>query len=257
MKKAAEMIFLRYKTRLLNFCLRMLGNRADAEDVTAEAFLALFARKYTFNPAAKFSTWLYTVARNQCISQIRKGRTWFRYGFRPKEAGIMRRWKPKIPGIAGRELEKKEAAASVRRALAQLPYEQREVIVLREYHQLSYEEISQVVSCSLENVKILIFRGRERLKNRVVVPHQGGPAMIEHMKIQELVSADYDGQASAEEKRMIAEHLQGCPDCRKYAEDFQGFPPRYAFGRTKAFPLIWSERSGGVFRRPRQRRVSK
>ncbi|HCI44776.1 MAG TPA: hypothetical protein DE315_04500, partial [Candidatus Omnitrophica bacterium] len=71
-EKAAEMIFLRYKTRLLNFCLRMLGNRADAEDVTAEVFLALFARRYAFNPAAKFSTWLYTVARNQCISQIRK-----------------------------------------------------------------------------------------------------------------------------------------------------------------------------------------
>ncbi|MBI5149743.1 MAG: hypothetical protein HZA28_03115 [Candidatus Omnitrophica bacterium] len=48
-EKAAGMIFLRYKTRLLNFCLRMLGNRADAEDVTAEVFWAIFARKYTFN----------------------------------------------------------------------------------------------------------------------------------------------------------------------------------------------------------------
>ncbi|MBI3616681.1 MAG: sigma-70 family RNA polymerase sigma factor [Candidatus Omnitrophica bacterium] len=164
-EKAADMIFLRYKTRLLNFCLRMLGNRADAEDVTAEVFLALFARRYAFNPAAKFSTWLYTVARNQCISQIRKRKNVVSVWFSSKGGGDYEQMEAEDPrDTAGRELEKKEAATLVRAALAQLPYEQREVIVLREYHQFSYEEISQVVSCSLENVKILIFRGRERLR---------------------------------------------------------------------------------------------
>ncbi len=167
-EKAAEMIFFRYKTRLLNFCLRMLGNRADAEDVTAEVFLALFARKYTFNPEAKFSTWLYTVARNQCISQIRKRKHLVSVWFSSRQGdGYEERDLEDAQDLASQELEKKEAAVLVRRAIARLPYEQREVIVLREYHQLSYEEIGQVVYSSLENVKILIFRGRERLKTEL------------------------------------------------------------------------------------------
>ena len=167
-EKAAEMIFSRYKTRLLNFCLRMLGNRADAEDVTAEVFLALFARKYMFDPEAKFSTWAYTVARNQCISQIRKRKNLVSVWFSSRGGEGYQEQDMEDPGdLASQELEKKEAAILVRRAIARLPYEQREAIVLREYHQLSYEEIGQIVYSSLENVRILIFRGRERLKTEL------------------------------------------------------------------------------------------
>ena len=164
-EKAAEMLFFRYKTRILNFCLRMLGSRADAEDVTAEVFLAFFARSYTPHPEAKFSTCAYTVARNQCISQIRKRKNLVSVWFSSQGGGSREeREIPDLEDLASQGLEKKEAAVLVRAALARLPHEQREVIVLREYHELSYEEISQVVNCSLENVKILIFRGRERLK---------------------------------------------------------------------------------------------
>ncbi len=164
-EKAAEMIFLRYKTRLLNFCLRTLGNRADAEDVTADAFLALFDRKYAHASGAKFSTWLYTVARNRCISQIRKRKNLVSVWFSSQGGQAYEQWDPEDPqDIAGRQLEKKEEAVLVRRAVQQLPYAQREAVVLREYHQLNYEEISQILNCSLEKVKVLIFRGRERLR---------------------------------------------------------------------------------------------
>lgn len=164
-EKAAQMIFFRYKTRVLNFCLRMLGSRADAEDVTAEVFLAFFTRRYTPCPEAKFSTWAYTVARNRCISQIRKRKNLVSVWFSSRGSGGYEEWEQEDPqDIAGRQLEKKEEAALVRRAVQQLPYEQREAVVLREYHQLNYEEISQILNCSLEKVKVLIFRGRERLR---------------------------------------------------------------------------------------------
>ena len=164
-EKAAEMIFLRYKTRLLNFCLRMLGNRADAEDVTADVFLAVFDRKYAYAPGVKFSTWAYTVARNRCISQIRKRKNIVSVWFSSQGGQGYEQWDPVDPqDIAGRQLEKKEEAVLVRHAVKQLPYEQREAVVLREYHQLNYEEISQILNCSLEKVKVLIFRGRERLR---------------------------------------------------------------------------------------------
>ena len=73
-KEAIAMIYERYKSQVLNFSLRMLGNRAQAEDAAGEVFLALFSSKYKFHPEAKFSTWLFTIARNQCISQRRKNK---------------------------------------------------------------------------------------------------------------------------------------------------------------------------------------
>ncbi len=164
-EKAAQMIFFRYKTRILNFCLRMLGNRADAEDVTADVFLAVFDRKYAYAAGAKFSTWAYTVARNRCISQIRKRKNLVSVWFSSQGSEGHEGWEQEDPqDIAGRQLEKREEAALVRQAVRQLPYEQREAVVLREYHQLSYEEISQILNCSLEKVKVLIFRGREHLR---------------------------------------------------------------------------------------------
>ena len=68
-EEAFEMLFQRYKKPILNFALRILGNRADAEDITADVFLIRFTKKNLYKPDAKFSTWLFTVARNACITK--------------------------------------------------------------------------------------------------------------------------------------------------------------------------------------------
>jgi RNA polymerase sigma-70 factor (ECF subfamily) len=163
--EAIKMIFSRYKTRILNFCLRILGNRADAEDVTGDVFLTLFSGKYVYGPKAKFSTWLYTVARNRCISRTRQRKNVVSVWFSSKGAGGPDQWEVEDrEDLAGEQLAQKEAASRVKQAVGRLAYEQREAIVLREYHRLSYDEISQVLDCSLEKVKILIFRGRESLR---------------------------------------------------------------------------------------------
>src|SRR5262245_57713024 len=75
-KAAMETIFMRYQRPILNFALRFMGNRADAEDVASEVFIGLLQNKEAYAPriGAKFSTWLYTVARNSCLSKIRKRR---------------------------------------------------------------------------------------------------------------------------------------------------------------------------------------
>ncbi|MBU4333932.1 MAG: DUF134 domain-containing protein, partial [Candidatus Omnitrophica bacterium] len=66
--------------------------------------------------------------------------------------------------IADAELEKTEAATMVRKAILKLSEEQKEALILREYHNMNYADISEIMSCSLEKVKILIFRAREQLK---------------------------------------------------------------------------------------------
>ena len=157
-------IYQRYKAKILNFALRILANRAQAEDVTGEVFLTLFSNKYTSDRNAKFSTWLYTVARNKCIDHIRKRNNVFSLWFKSstgEEGQFAIADENEIPRD---ELIKKEAASEVKNALAKLPNNQKEALVLREYQQLSYEEISQVLDCSLENVKVLIYRAREQLR---------------------------------------------------------------------------------------------
>lgn len=166
--EALKALFLRYKTPVLNFSLRILGNRADAEDVVSDVFLALFAKKYNVKPGVKFSTWLFTVARNACITQIRKKKNMLPLWSRNKEASEYEQWDiPDAGNLPNEELVKRETALHVKKAVYSLPQLQKEAIVLREYHQLNYSEISHVLGCSLSKVKILIFRARERLKTEL------------------------------------------------------------------------------------------
>ena len=162
------MIFERYKNRVLNFCLRILGNRADAEDATGEVFLAVFEQKYTYDPKARFSTWLFTVARNCCINRIRKRKTTISLWFNSKDNDDEGPWDiPDSKPLSSQELERKETAVRVRKAIQHLPPQQREAIILREYHDFTYEQIAQILKCSLEKVKILIYRARESLRGEL------------------------------------------------------------------------------------------
>jgi len=162
--ESASLLFDKYKSRIFNFSLRILGSRADAEDVTGEVFLALFAGKYTFDPKAKFSTWLFTVARNSCFSLIRKRKNVSGLCSTNREGGRFEIQIQDSNDNSRETLEKNEAKLMVTKMISQLPLEQREALVLREYEKMSYQEISHTLNVSLENVKILIYRARETLK---------------------------------------------------------------------------------------------
>ncbi len=166
---ALHILFLRYQHLIFNFCSRILGNRADAEDVTGEIFLMLSSKQKNFRPEAKFSTWLYTVARNACISKMRKRKSIFPLIFQINEEGSEKRTFdiPDPKPTPYEEAHKKEAASFVKKAIGSLPVAQKEAIVLREYHDLSYDEIAAILQISLENVKILIFRARESLRKEL------------------------------------------------------------------------------------------
>lgn len=168
--RALAEIYGRYKLRILNFCLRFLGNRSEAEDVTGEVFLALFSGTYTPQSQAKFSTWLFTIARNRCIdclrlkkrtvSTTREGQEEFEFGTDAPDSR--------------RQLEAGETAGAVKAAVMRLPEEQREAIILREYNKFSYQEIAGILGCSLQKVKILIFRAREHLRGELASIIQEG-----------------------------------------------------------------------------------
>lgn len=164
-QEAFEMLFERYKRPIFNFSLRILNNRADAEDVTSEVFTVLFTNKDSYRPQAKFSTWLFTVARNACITKIRRRKHFTALWFQKENSRDEEVWDIPDPRESSAEqLVQRETAKNVKRAVNKLQGLQKEALILREYQQMSYEEISVVLNCSLENVKILIFRAREALR---------------------------------------------------------------------------------------------
>lgn len=167
---AFEELYQRYKKPLLNYSIRILRNLADAEDVVGSTFCALTRRETQYAPAAKFKTWLYTIAHNICVDLIRKNARivflWFK-----KEAEGSTYQEMDIADTrpsADISAQAQDAAFLLKQAVHALPFEYREAIILREYQGMSYEEIAQVMRCSLAKVKVLIFRGREKLRTALL-----------------------------------------------------------------------------------------
>ncbi len=162
--EAFRELFKRYKLPVLNFALRFIGNRADAEDVTSEVFLQFSNKKFTPTGEAKLSTWLFTVARNASLTRLRALKNQVSFWMR-KDNGEDEQWDVQDPGPSVTDsMKSREMLTAIHKAIAALPSEQREAIILREYHDRSYAEIAEITASSLEKVKILIFRARETLR---------------------------------------------------------------------------------------------
>jgi RNA polymerase sigma-70 factor (ECF subfamily) len=162
---AVEELFKRYKTRIFNFCLSLLSNRADAEESAAEVFLALVSQHNAFDARVKFSTWLYTIARNKSVDRLRKRKNLVSMWFSSSENGEASQFDiADVTITTDEKILKKEAIAYMRLAIRKLPLEQKEALVLKQYHGLSYDDISGVMDCSVEKVKILIFRAKQQLR---------------------------------------------------------------------------------------------
>ena len=166
-EEALKMLFERYKKPIFNFALRMLGNRADAEDVTSEVFITLVTKKDAYKPTAKFSTWIFTVTRNASISKLRKRKKSFTMWFQKEDSKDYEQWEVPDNRLPSDNIVKNETKLQLSRAISNLPPEQREAIILREYHQMSYDQIKEIMNCSLDKVKILIYRAREQLRNEL------------------------------------------------------------------------------------------
>lgn len=165
---AFEALFRKYQAYVYNVSLGMLGNSEDAADVTQEAFLRLHRSLESFRGDSTFSTWLYRVAVNLCISELRrKSRT--RFQFLDELAHDEKAAFSEEPGPSPDEaIAQAEEAQVVHRVLRTLPPDYRAIMVLRHFQQLAYEEIAEVLGLSLSQVKTRLFRARKMFKDRFI-----------------------------------------------------------------------------------------
>lgn len=156
-EKAFDELVLKHQKTVLNIAWRYVGDRALAEDLAQEIFIKVHRARRSYKPAARFSTWLYRIAVNRCLNELRS---------RPKTAPM-----PIGDGVEERtavrpddDLRRAEVRDAVRRAVDALPPNQRMAVILSRFHELPYEEIAETMEVTLEAVKSLLFRARENLK---------------------------------------------------------------------------------------------
>lgn len=163
-KAALEFLYQRFNKRIFNFCYRLLGNRADAEEATGDFFAAL-SSGLKYKPSAKFVTWAYTVARNICISRLRKRLKWQFLWMKSYESGSYEEIQlPDHKANHAKDFAQADMAEHIKAVIAKLPEREKTLIVLREYEQLSYQQISDITELSVAQVKVGIFRSREKLR---------------------------------------------------------------------------------------------
>lgn len=164
---AFDLIVKRYKNQLLNFVYRFLGNAEEAEDLVQETFLRVYRNRKAYQKVAKFSTWIYTIAGNLAKTELRKRkrRKFFSIsdlGYNEKDYDISDEAYNPEKDVDGRMKEE-----IIHREIEALSPKFREVIILRDVQQLSYEEISQIVNIPLGTVKSRVNRGRLKLQEKL------------------------------------------------------------------------------------------
>ena len=162
-----EVLVRRYQARILSHVARMVGNRDDALDLSQEIFVKVFQALDRYNPEFKFSTWLFRIAGNAAIDHLRKRRlrTVPLEAPEPSGQGRVSSFEYKSPDLDPySDLRNTERGQSIARAIARLPPEFRELITLRHFTGLSYEEIAEIKQMPLGTVKNKLFRARTVLK---------------------------------------------------------------------------------------------
>ncbi len=158
----------RWEAPLKSFLYRLLLDAGEAAEVAQEAFVKLFFQRARYRPGARFAPWLLTIAAN--LARNRR-RWWRRHPAVSLDApgtdgeGRTQAWEMIDPaaGPAERALAA-ERVTEVRAALAALPHELREIVVLAEFEERSHAEIAEILGCSAKAVEMRLYRAREKLR---------------------------------------------------------------------------------------------
>jgi RNA polymerase sigma factor (sigma-70 family) len=195
---AFEVIYTRHHRGVLSFCRHMLGSVEEAEDAVQHTFLAAYRDVVGSRKAVRLRPWLYTIARNRCLSVLRARRE------RASDALV----EPSTEHLS-HEVERRHDLRALLGDLAGLPPDQRAALVLAELGDMSHDEIGDVLECPKEKVKALVFQARSSL--------------IASRTARETSCAEIRAQlanlrGSSLRRNTLRRHLRECPGCREYRD---------------------------------------
>lgn len=168
---AFEELILEYETKIYNIAYRMLHNEEDAKDLSQEIFVKVFENIHKFKGDSKFSTWLYRIATNTCIDELRRRKGKEVYSIDEEvqtEEGVLTKEYTDTKPSPEDVVVNKEVSYQIKLAINNLSEEHRTAIILRDLQGFGYNEISQILECSLGTVKSRISRARTQLKELLI-----------------------------------------------------------------------------------------
>ena len=197
---AFEALYERHATELLSFCVYMLGSRQDAEDALQTTFASAYRALLADQRPVVLRAWLFTVARNACLSILRRRRP------------VVELTGEEVAGLVegpAHELELREDIRSMLEGLRELPEHQRAALILAEIHGLSQAEIAEVLSVRPDQVKAYIYQARTNL----ISEREAREADCRSIR-EELATA----RGAARLAGRLRRHVRSCAGCRVYAD---------------------------------------
>ena len=199
--RAFERIYERHVRDVYRYAAAMLGEAADAEDVTQTTFLNAYRSFQAGTRPEKPRSWLIAIAHNVCRQRFRQAQR------RPREVEFDER----VAEVNAVEDAAAPSAQDLRRALSELPPNQRAALVMRELEGSSYAEIAEVLGISVSALETLLFRARRALREQ----------LEERLTCEEAafsIHKQLEGRLPLSERRGLRAHLRACPECNSLAQ---------------------------------------
>jgi len=167
---AFEVLVDRHQTSILNLIYRFIGDRTQAKDLAQEVFMRVWQAAKTYKPKAKFTTWIYRITTNLCFNELKSARRkkWFSFNRSDEDSeNTLEQTLADSSPSAEDLLLSKERSHQISDALQSLPDNQRMALILKRYDDLSYQEIAQIVGCSVSAVESLLVRAKRSLQEKL------------------------------------------------------------------------------------------
>jgi RNA polymerase sigma-70 factor (ECF subfamily) len=167
-QEAFQELFRKFSPRIVQYARRFVGSVAQAEELTQDVFVQVFRFRHRYRPESRLATWVFTIATNLCLNELRRPERQLRVDIWERGDGEERREGPQLvdpdaitpeEGAAGRELARRLEAA-----VAGLPGKQRAALLLSRVDGLAYRDVAEALGCTEGAVKALLFRATQSLK---------------------------------------------------------------------------------------------
>jgi RNA polymerase sigma factor (sigma-70 family) len=152
-------LFEAHHKRLYNFFLNQTGNRQTSEDLVVDVFLRMLKYRHTYKDEGSFSSWMYTIARNARVDHYKKNNVHSEFLKEPDSLTSNTR-------NPAEKYEVKNDLTLLRKAMAELPDDRREIILMSRFNHTPYKEIGEVLGCTVGTVKVRVFRAMKDLTEK-------------------------------------------------------------------------------------------